>query len=302
MKTFYSNGKLLLTSEYLVLDGALALAIPTRFGQSLTVKELNESKLIWKSLDQNGAVWFESETSLENITPDSSNMPGMTNEISTRLLQLLTAAKKLNPNFLNTGYEVTTALNFPRNWGLGTSSTLVYNLAQWAQVDAYELLDLTFGGSGYDLACAQNSTPITYQLGTERQVNQVDFNPSFKAHLYFVYLNRKQNSRESISTYKKKTVSTKDIEKATQLTKDIINSKELDSFCALINAHENLISNLLNLAPVKQQLFPDFKGSIKSLGGWGGDFVLVASQDNPRSYFESKGYKTVIPYQEMVLN
>ena len=33
-KDFYSNGKLLLTSEYVVLDGAIALAIPTRLGQS----------------------------------------------------------------------------------------------------------------------------------------------------------------------------------------------------------------------------------------------------------------------------
>jgi len=54
MSTFYSNGKLLLTGEYVVLDGALSLAIPTQFGQSLTVKEINAPKLIWKSLDKNG--------------------------------------------------------------------------------------------------------------------------------------------------------------------------------------------------------------------------------------------------------
>jgi mevalonate kinase len=28
---FYSNGKLLLTGEYLVLDGAKSLALPTKF-------------------------------------------------------------------------------------------------------------------------------------------------------------------------------------------------------------------------------------------------------------------------------
>ena len=36
-QTFYSNGKLLLTGEYLVLNGAVALAIPTKFGQTLTI-------------------------------------------------------------------------------------------------------------------------------------------------------------------------------------------------------------------------------------------------------------------------
>ena len=32
-QTFYSNGKLLITGEYVVLDGAKALALPTKFGQ-----------------------------------------------------------------------------------------------------------------------------------------------------------------------------------------------------------------------------------------------------------------------------
>ena len=34
-KTFYSNGKLLITGEYVVLDGAKALALPTKYGQNL---------------------------------------------------------------------------------------------------------------------------------------------------------------------------------------------------------------------------------------------------------------------------
>ena len=36
---YKSNGKILLTSEYLVLDGAQALALPSKFSQSLEVKE-----------------------------------------------------------------------------------------------------------------------------------------------------------------------------------------------------------------------------------------------------------------------
>lgn len=290
-----------MTSEYLVLDGALALAIPTKFGQSMAVKELNEPKLVWKSFDENRSVWFQGEFSLdqfniENIT--SSNV-----EISERLLQILNAAKKLNKSFLNTGFEVNSTLSFPKRWGLGTSSTLINNIALWANIDAYKLLELTFGGSGFDLACAQNNTPITYQLkNNSRLVNHTAFNPSFKSHLYFVYLNRKQNSRESIATYKEKIIPINAIEKATQLTKDIIDAQDLETFCKLIETHENLIGTLMNLTPVKKQLFPDFKGSIKSLGGWGGDFILVASSEDPRNYFEGKDFKTIIPYSEMVLN
>lgn len=284
-----------------MLDGSLALAIPTKFGQSLTVKDLAYPKIIWRSLDEKGIIWFEGEFSISQ-----NNIKLLTSsdiEVSNRLLQILNAANKLNISFLNTGFEITTTLNFQKNWGLGTSSTLINNVAQWAHIDPYKLLDLTFGGSGFDIACAQNNTPITYQLkNNSRLVNPIDFNPTFKSHLYFVYLNKKQNSRESIATYKEKMTSLDTIEKASHLTQKIIQAKDLKTFCDLIEAHENLISNLLNIKPIKQVLFPDFNGSIKSLGGWGGDFILAASEKNPESYFKNKGFKTIIPYSEMVLN
>ena len=44
-QTFYSNGKLLITGEYVVLDGAKALALPTKFGQSLLVKDRKSTRL-----------------------------------------------------------------------------------------------------------------------------------------------------------------------------------------------------------------------------------------------------------------
>ena len=56
---FYSNGKLLLTGEYLVLDGAKALAIPTKFGQDLLVEPIQEPELIWASFTNTGDCWFE---------------------------------------------------------------------------------------------------------------------------------------------------------------------------------------------------------------------------------------------------
>ena len=41
-QSFYAHGKLLITSEYLVLDGAEALALPTVYGQSLEVETIDE--------------------------------------------------------------------------------------------------------------------------------------------------------------------------------------------------------------------------------------------------------------------
>jgi mevalonate kinase len=50
---FNSNGKLLLSGEYLVLKGAESLSIPTRFSQTLEVSNNASGKIKWESYDQN---------------------------------------------------------------------------------------------------------------------------------------------------------------------------------------------------------------------------------------------------------
>ena len=305
MQTYFSNGKLLLTGEYIVLDGAKALALPTKLGQSLIVEPLEGPKVIWKSLDENGKIWFEEVFLMEQIAASSDSDRFHQNDVSKRLIQILQAAQRLNPNFLTgpLGYRITTKLSFPKDWGLGTSSTLINNIAQWAKVDAYHLLKLTFGGSGYDIACAQYNTAITYQLKNGKpSVDEVDFNPTFKDHLYFVYLNKKQNSREGITHYKNAQPVSKDIlQNISALSEAIVSCNTLNAFQDLMQQHEAIISKVTQQTPVKDRLFNDFKGSIKSLGAWGGDFVLAASKDNPRPYFENKGYTTVLDYTVSML-
>lgn len=312
MQKFYSHGKLLLTGEYVVLDGALALAVPTKFGQSLNTTPIDEPKIIWKSLDENGNVWFEDSLTINEIASISSKPR---NDVSKRLLQILKAAKQLNPKFLkdNKGFEVTTELEFPNFWGLGTSSTLVNNIANWANVDAYKLLELTFTGSGYDIACAQNSSAITYQLERpfdcaqgdsikERFINKVNFNPKFSDNLFFIHLNKKQDSRLGIAKYEdNKSEFKASIFEINKITDQFINCNSLNEFDALITAHETIISKLIKLKPIKEDLFPDYKGAIKSLGAWGGDFVLAIGTLSDMSYFKNKGYNTIIKYKDMVL-
>lgn len=297
---FYSNGKLLLTSEYLVLDGALALALPTKYGQSLVVKSSTSSFIDWKSFDENDAVWFEDTILLDDF--DLLKQDG-DNPISEKLIEILIAAKQLNPDFNISHVALETHLTFPREWGLGTSSTLINNVASWAQVDPYELLELTFGGSGYDIACAQLSTPLTYRLTDKsRDIQTIDFNPEFKDSLYFVYLNKKQNSRDAINVYRKNTADLSEaITLINDITKSIINCKTLAEFEVLISQHEHIIGNIIKQKPVKERLFPDFEGAIKSLGAWGGDFVLATTKENPSTYFKSKGFDTVISYQNLIL-
>lgn len=299
---FYSNGKLLLTAEYLVLDGALALAIPTKYGQSLTVEPSEVAHLKWESFDRDGALWFETHLSIRDGFHVSATV---VDPIVDRLIQILKTTKKHNPTFLigETGFKVKTELDFPRNWGLGTSSTLINNIAQWAKVAPYRLLQDTFGGSGYDIACAMHNVPITYQLEEKNPtVIERDFNPEFKEHLFFVFLNKKQNSRDGIAAYRRnKDHSTLALSEINAITNDMIKCTNLETFQFLMESHESIISKIIKEQPVKESLFKGFKGSVKSLGAWGGDFILVASESNPEAYFKAKGFHTIIPYGEMVL-
>lgn len=302
MEQFYSNGKLLISGEYVVLDGAVSLAVPTKFGQSLIIEKINEPKLIWKSLDEKGHVWFENEFVFKAGKILNLND---SDEISNRLIDILNTAKALNPNFLDEelGFKVSTELDFPKNWGLGTSSTLINNIANWAQVDAYLLLEETFGGSGYDIACAKNSSAITYQLKEKvKHVVEVGFNPIFKDQLYFVHLNKKQNSRAGIKHYREhKGDLVSSINEINSITQKMIACRSLDTFKSLVEQHEAIIAKVTKQTPVKEVLFSDFKGAIKSLGAWGGDFVLAASNEDPVAYFKAKGFDTVIAYKDMVL-
>ena len=305
MKEFYSNGKLLITGEYAVLDGAKALAVPTKFGQSLEIETSEDENIEWNSFDENEDLWFQGEFEFKN--GEFHHKKGE-KEVSSRLVEILNEAHKLNPEICSTGkagIKVNTRLNFNRKWGLGTSSTLINNIANWFDIDAFKLLNNTFGGSGYDIAAAQNEQAITYQL-TENgaSVLKSNFHPDFSDNIFFVYLNEKKNSREAIKHYKALPEANKTglTEKISSLTEQFANCTTLTEFELLINIHETLLSKALQTPKVKQERFPDFPGAIKSLGGWGGDFVMVTGDKaEVFEYFENKGFKTIFAFQDIVL-
>ena len=226
--------------------------------------------------------------------------------VKNTLITILKEAFLLNPDFLTNseGYKITTELTFPRNWGLGTSSTLINNIAQWLKIDAFVLLKNSFGGSGYDIACAQNDTPILYHLERGNPiVEKVDFSPSFTSNIYFVYLNKKQNSKTAIAAYKRnnKNNLSKVITSNNQTTSEVLEAKTIQAFAEALEKHELDMSAILETPTIKDSLFPDFRGAVKSLGAWGGDFVMVIAKENPTEYFAQKGYTTIIPYDEMIL-
>ncbi|MEO8239580.1 MAG: GYDIA family GHMP kinase [Flavobacterium sp.] len=301
--TFYSNGKLLITGEYLVLDGARAFALPTKFGQNLIIENGINQEISWKSYDYDSCLWFEDSITFSEII----NNPGTKiDTVKTTLINILHEAYSLNPDFIDfsEGYKISTQLTFPKNWGLGTSSTLLNNIAQWTKIDAFTLLKNSFGGSGYDIACAQNNTPIVYRLEQNLPIVEItNFNPDFKQNIYFVYLNKKQNSKSAINAYynNKNEHLTKSITENNKITEAVLNAKTLKEFASALEKHEIHLSTILETRTIKEIAFPDFNGVVKSLGAWGGDFVMVVSKENPSAYFASKGYETILTYNEIIL-
>ena len=303
-KEFYSNGKLLITGEYLVLDGAKAFALPTKFGQNLVVEKGSNQEIQWTSFDSDGSIWLEETLSFEDILQKNIADPA-TSKRNT-LIEILHQGHLLNPDFIpnSEGFHIKTTLTFPRNWGLGTSSTLINNIAQWLEIDAFVLLNNSFGGSGYDIACAQNNNPIVYHLENGNPVvEKVAFEPEFFQNLHFVYLDKKQSSKAAIASYynNKNEDLAENISKIDLLTQEVLHTKTLREFATALEEHEAEMSNILEMKTIKESLFPDFDGIIKSLGAWGGDFVLAIAKENPEDYFKERGFKTIVSYKDMIL-
>ena len=304
MSNYFSHGKLLISGEYVLLDQALALAVPTQFGQQLRVKKIDEErKLTWESFTENGECWYAQTFQLKENGCEKKNTrfheSAEKDEIDGYLILILNKAMQLNPSFLSQGgFSVKTQLDFDRKWGLGSSSTLICNIAKWAEVDAFKLSEASFGGSGYDIAVGMMGGDILYR--SPKMWEGFVFNPPFKENLFFVHLNQKQNSREGIKTYRSKPKSKKVIEAISQLTEQMAQCEDFDLFQALINKHEKWISELIEKQPIKEVMFSDYPFSIKSLGAWGGDFIMACGDGNTRDYFRTKGFHTILSYTQLI--
>ena len=302
---FFGHGKLLLTGEYFVLDGALSLALPTKVGQSLSVKYSPSFSptLSWKSYDVKGECWFDSKFEFWHFKCLDENP----SEEALFLQKILQQVRKQNSHFLrdDVDVKVETRLGFPLEWGLGSSSSLIYNIAQWAYISPFELLFKTHGGSGYDIACAQSDGPIAYKKNSSGpNWSPIYFHPSFRENIFFVYLGKKKNSREAVKDYTKKRPFPQTLlTKITELTQEFLNALTLKQFQAAMIEHEEVVSRALDMTPVKEELFSDFPGAIKSLGAWGGDFVMVATDKDLnfiRSYFAQKNLEVVYSYSDLI--
>ena len=304
MKTFRANGKLLLTGEYLVLKGAVALALPTQLGQTMVVREdpcpCLETR--WNAHHPDGP-WFSAALNpktLEVVETDDSNK-------AAKLARILKTVQDLNPKAFQPGLHFETHLEFNTEWGLGSSSTLLSLLAQWANINPYQLLNRTIGGSGYDIACATASSAIHYRLEqTEPQIHPISFTPPFADRLFFVYQGKKQHSSEEVQRFNqqwKQDDWIDEVQTITELSMALPTVTYFEDFCTLLQVHENILARCLDREPIQLQ-YPDFKGTLKSLGAWGGDFLLAATEqpyEQVKAYFQNKGMNTLFKYQDLIL-
>src|SRR3989339_1850288 len=65
---YYSQGKLLITGEYFVLEGSLAFAVPLKLGQNMLVTYLNDNtgELIWETTIKK-EFWFRAIYDLNSL-------------------------------------------------------------------------------------------------------------------------------------------------------------------------------------------------------------------------------------------
>ena len=301
MKTFRANGKLLISGEYTILDGSLSMALPTKRGQVLHYKEVDHDILHWRSLDIKGETWFEAQfKGIELTILDSSD-----DRKAETLKEILLTAAGLSNTVNRLRGEVTTVLEFPTNWGLGSSSTLLCCVAQCFSIDPMQLHFKVSNGSGYYVACGMTDSPITYQLNDGlAEVNQIQWKPPFSASLFFVYLNTKQQSSTEVDKYQDRKASidlAEIVEEVSVLSQTMITATSLDVFNKTIDKHEEIMSAVLGYPTVKELYFSDYKGAVKSLGAWGGDFILATGNAQDRVYFADKGFSVIHELESLIL-
>jgi len=289
LAVYQAHGKLMLFGEYVVMRGLPAIAFPIQFGQHLTVATADFWQ--WDSFENN-QLWFSLRFNEYLQILETNN-----SEIAEKLLSILSDLKTQHPDKFLAPKHFKVQSNFNRNWGFGSSATLISLLAQWSEVDAYQLNDRHFGGSGYDIACAVAQGPIWYDRET-RMVRELPLPLAITEKMLFVYLGKKQNSQQEVLKFSNISIPPEKLEELNDCLSKISEVENIEVFEEIVNTHEALLSEILQRPTLKSVQFEDYDYAIKSLGAWGGDFFLATCRnvDEARMYFIEKGFEVSFTY------
>lgn len=299
MDRIFSPGKLLLTSEYLVLDGALALAVATKLGQEFYYEKVDDfsGNIFWEAYHQN-QIWLKAIINTQNWEIVETNLPTETNT----LLNILRYGYQMSTLSTSNAYSIRTNLQFPSDFGLGSSATLINNIATFFDCNAFELNQKIFGGSGYDIAVAKEKSALLYQLKNDnRNVQKIEFCPVYSKDLVFIHLNRKKNSREGLQHFKNLEKNLEIISECTTITHQVVHCKSIEEFSELMQHHENILSDFLKTETCGKTFFRNCPVFTKSLGAWGGDFVMSRKFDGYLDWFSERGFKTIISWDDLII-
>lgn len=292
---YTASGKLLLFGEYLVLKGAKSLAIPLKYGQTMNVTPNDSGNIYWVSKVEK-VEWFSAQFSEKGQLTETTD-----GKIASLLLQLLQRIKEEKPSLFSAGMNINLNADFPLEWGFGSSSTLISLLAQWSKTDPFELLKYSFGGSGYDVACATAHSPVVFEKEAN-SIIEIELADSITSQLLFVYSGKKQKSKNEVLRFEEIEISAESIHEINQIISQVISCRKIEELERLINQSEKLLSGILSLEQIKNSTFSDYPYSIKSLGAWGGDFFMASfrKEEEARDYFSLKGYSIQFNYDQII--
>ncbi|MFO8236121.1 MAG: GYDIA family GHMP kinase [Bacteroidales bacterium] len=297
---YFSNGKLLLTGEYLVLQGGEAIALPLKTGQYMKIDSIPDNKIIWETTYQQKKI-FQGSFSADNF----EIIEYTDKNIADYLKNLMVTAFSQTSISIKNGLLIQTYLDFPLHWGLGSSSTLINNLAKCLHIDPFKLnTDLT-GSSGYDIACAESNKPILYhnQSGVP-EYKKIDWLPFFRENIYFVYTGKKQDSKSEARSFLRKNFPLKQhINELKDINTKILQSELIEEFDVQIDRHETLLSKLLMKQKAREAILGNFPGKAKWLGAWGGDFIMLSwrkSKNELKQYLERHNLSIFFQWDEII--
>jgi mevalonate kinase len=314
--SFYSRGKLLVTGEYAILQGAGGLALPVSRGQDLKWVDPGGSHSLEWTTSVNGRKIFNAVFKGSNYFPVTSG----DRKMAVFLRKILVRAAKMAVTGPIFG-RINSELDFDIKWGLGSSSSLISNIAYLFDLNPFTLHSEVSTGSAYDIACSRSDTPILYRLSHHSESSygrpvsghtdfympvyrEVEFHPPFREKLYFAWTGKKQDSARSVKKFLSRLrYDSVALDEISRITSEIIKSSSIQEFNRLLTDHDRIISGLIDQTPVNDSVFDDIPGYVKSLGAWGGDFIMITWEGEFAELLQRlkpKGIDIVFPYDRLI--
>jgi hypothetical protein len=297
---YHSNGNLLLTGEYLISQGAEAIALPLKKGHTLAVTPIHGKKIIWESV-------YNQETKTKTILKsDDFEITQTNNENSAKFVQhILRKAMDHLPSLSHLpGYHVKAFHDYPEFLRFGSESALIANITNWFNINPFRFSREISPGLQYGIACAKSNKPILYQLTNKYpDYREINLDLPFKENIYIVYTGHNPDSYNKKKETQKYPDHHEVFPKIREINKRIIKSRAHEEFENALLEHEKLLSGVLTKERLQERIFQDFPGIIKPLNEWNGELILVTwkgDKNELHEYFAPYNIQTIFSWDELV--